>query len=481
MDTYSHTPKKPGSRKGILNVPPERYEKARDLFEKENVAPSIIAKRLHIGYEGLRTKIQREKWKRGSRVNEDRLKEIAPADALELWHKSAHPAQLPPPDPWATWLFQGGRGAGKTRAGAEWLAAQAAEHGGVYALIGATMRDVREVMIDGASGLLHLPNRTRPRFEAGRQRLVWDNGAVAYAFSSQEPERLRGPQFDGAWADEFCAWKSPTKTLDVLRFALRRGDDPRLVVTTTPKTIQALKALRGERSCAVTMAPSAANAANLSPRFLDTLNDIYASTSLRVQELEGLMIENQGALWKATDFEKARGARPVAFDRVVVAVDPPAGEAVTPRGSACGIVVVGRSGRHAYLLADRTVAGASPLGWAHAVRDAATYFGAREVVAEANQGGAMVRAMLASAGVDRPIALVHAREGKRARAEPVAALYEQGRVVHVGAFPALEEELMALGEAEMEGTLDRADALVWAVTWLMVEAPPASAPRVLQL
>lgn len=413
-----------------------------------------------------------------AKADTSRTAEEMNAEARALWRAAAHPAQLPPEGAWDTWLFQGGRGAGKTRAGAEWLAAEAAETpDGSFALVGATLRDVREVMIDGPSGIMSLPNRARPRFEAGRQRIVFASGAVAYAYSAQEPERLRGPQFNGAWADEFCAWPKPQSTLDVLRFALRRGAHPRLVVTTTPKPIKPLRKLRADGACIATLAPSSANAANLSPRFLESLYDIYRDTSLAAQELDGLIVEGEHPLWRAADFESVRGARPAELDHVVVAVDPPA----SVGASACGIIVAGKRDRRAYVLADRTLS-ATPLGWAHAVRDAAEAFGAREVVAEVNQGGLMVRAMLASAGVEKPIRMVHAREAKRARAEPVAALYEQGRVVHCGAFPALEEELMALGEAEMEGRLDRADALVWAITALLVEAPPLrQGPRMVRL
>ncbi len=205
--------------------------------------------------------------------------------------------------------------------------------------------------------------------------------------------------------------------------------------------------------------------------------DIYANTTLAKQELEGLIVEGDGALWKAKDFDAARGNRPSACDHVVVAVDPPAGVG----GAACGIIVAGRRGKSAYVLADLTVRDASPLGWARIVADAVAHWGAREVIAEANQGGHMVRTVLASGGVACAIAMVHASDGKRVRAEPVAALYEQGRVVHCGAFPALEEELMAPGEAEMEGRLDRADALVWAITALLVEWAPPAAPRIKQL
>jgi phage terminase large subunit-like protein len=468
-----------GKRTRGPTVPPALKAKIVKLYALGWTPSEIRDELVVVELNTIKHFLWRHGHKRNSANAPDAECDVAPADALEHWRATAHPAQLPPDGAWSTWLFQGGRGAGKTRAGAEWIAAQAAEKGGVYALIGATLRDVREVMIDGPSGLMHLPNRARPRFEAGRRRLVWDgSGAVAYTYSSQEPERLRGPQFDAAWADEFCAWKAPMKVLEVLRFGLRRGADPRLVVTTTPKPTKAFKRLRAEKGLVVTHAGSAANAANLSPRFFEMLNDLYVGTTLATQELEGLVIEGEAPLFRAQMFIDARGGRPVAFDRVVVGVDPPAGES---GGSACGIVVVGKRDNRGYVLADRTRVDASPLAWAHAVRDAAAYFGASAVVAEVNQGGAMVRTVLASAGVAAPIRLVHAREGKRARAEPVAGLYEQGRIVHVGAFPQLEEELMALGEAEMEGRLDRADALVWAVTDLLVDAPPRQGPRLSQL
>lgn len=392
--------------------------------------------------------------------------EVAVVDgrAVSAWGRIAHEAQRPPQAPWSTWLFQGGRGAGKTRAGAEWLAARAEAKPGVFALIGPTQHDVREVMIDGPSGLRNLPGRARPWYEMSRRRLLWDNGSIAYAFSAEEPERLRGPQFEAAWADEFCIWKKPTETLAILRMGLRLGSAPQLVVTTTPKPIPALRALRAEPTCVVTQAATKVNAAHLAPSFLDDLAALYGGTRLAAQELDGLLLDGDGALWKLADLERARGGtRPVKLDRVVVGVDPPAGH----QGAACGIVVAGRRERNAYVLADRSALGLSPLGWATRVAEAAREFGAVEIVAEANQGGDMVRATLAQAGAPCPVRLVHASRGKRARAEPIAALYEQGRVTHCAAFSALEEELLALGASESEGLLDRADALVWALTALM--------------
>ena len=372
-------------------------------------------------------------------------------------------------------MFQGGRGAGKTRAGAEWLAARAeASPGGLFALVGPTQHDVREVMVDGPSGLRNLPGRERPYYERSRRRLIWKNGAVAYAFSAEEPERLRGPQFEAAWADEFCIWPRPDETLANLRLGLRRGDHPQLVVTTTPKPLQSMRRLRAESSCVLTQAATRVNEAHLAASFLDGLHALYGGTRLAEQELEGVLLDGDGALWRAEDLRAARGVAPGVFERVVVAVDPPAGSG----GAACGIIVAGRVGERAFVLADRSALGLSPLGWATRACEAAREFGAAEIVAEANQGGDMVRATLASAGAPCAVRLVHASRGKRARAEPIAALYEQGRVVHAGAFVALEEELMALGAAEGEGLLDRADALVWALSALMVERVAAPAPRV---
>ncbi|MCX7360136.1 MAG: terminase family protein [Alphaproteobacteria bacterium] len=395
---------------------------------------------------------------------------IGDSQFASLWDDIAHDAQRAPPSlpdggEWSTWLFQGGRGAGKTRAGAEWLAQRAEAKRGLYAMIGPTQHDVREVMVDGPSGLRNLPGRAMPDYERSRRRLVWPNGSIAYAFSAEEPERLRGPQFEAAWADEFCIWPRPSETLAILRMALRLGDAPQLVVTTTPKPIPALRALRAESSCVLTQAASEINAANLTPSFLDGLAALYGGTRLAEQELEGRLLEGDGALWRLSDLERARGggAAPVRCERVVVGVDPPAGAG----GSACGIVVAGRVGRQAFVLADRSALGLSPLGWAMRVAEAAQEFGAVEIVAEANQGGDMVRAVLAQANAPCAVRLVHASRGKRARAEPIAALYEQGRVTHCGAFVLLEEELLALGVSESEGLLDRADALVWALTALM--------------
>ncbi|MGZ8362882.1 MAG: DNA-packaging protein [Caulobacteraceae bacterium] len=391
---------------------------------------------------------------------------LTAADGRSPFEVAARNDQRAPPGDWRTWLYLGGRGAGKTWTGAHWLHARAAK-GQRLALVGPTLHDVREVMVEGVSGLKAVASKAdRPRYEASRKRLVWGSGGVAYCFSAEDPESLRGPQFHAAWADEFCAWRHPAETLAMLRLGLRLGADPRLVVTTTPKPIAALRTLKAEVSTVCRdSAPTHVNAEYLSPEFVESLHSLYGGTRLAAQELDGLIVEDAGsALWRAEDLARTRGAPPPAFERVVVAVDPP----VSAGGDACGIVVAGRADGRAYVLADRSVSGRSPSGWAGQAVTAAREFGAAAIVAEANQGGDMVRNVLSHAEPPCPVKLVHARFGKRARAEPVAALYEQGRVTHCGAFPALEEELMALGGGDLKHSPDRADALVWAITDLML-------------
>jgi phage terminase large subunit-like protein len=449
----------------------------------------LCAARYGVNEHTLRDRAKKEGWRRCDRKELPEPLRAAPDPAqivetdegavVSKWGEIAHAAQKPPASlptggKWATWLFMGGRGAGKTRAGAEWLAERAAATPrGRFALVGATLHDVREVMIDGPSGLRHLPGREIPVYEPSRRRLYWpSNGAEAYAFSAEEPERLRGPQFMAAWADEYCAWPRGAHTLMLLRMGLRLGPDPRLVVTTTPKPH--LRTLRDEPTCVTSVAPTVANAANLSQGFLDGLAALYAGTRFELQELQGLVLDGEGALWKAEQLVAARGPAPAALERIIVAVDPPASTE-----GVCGIVVAGKAGGRGYVLADESVAAASPLTWARAVCAAAALWDAHEIVAEANQGGDMVRQVLALAEPRCPVRLVHAVLSKRQRAEPVAALYERGRIVHAGdSLTRLEEEMLALGSPEA-GRVDRADALVWALTVLLVEAPPSPRIRVL--
>jgi len=401
------------------------------------------------------------------------LAEAARTAAALIWTETlSREAQRPPAgDDWRTWALLGGRGSGKTRAGAEWLQGQA--RGGVrLALVGPTLHDVREVMVGGPSGLLAIaPDGCRPRYESSRRRLVWPNGAEAYAFSAEDPDSLRGPQFHAAWADEFCAWANPGEALAMLRFGLRLGEAPRLAVTTTPRPIPALRALLAEPATWRSDARTADNAGNLAPSFIADLRAMYGGTRLEAQELEGALLDGpEGALFRAEDLLRCRGEASARLDKVVVAVDPPAGLGGDGGGSACGIVAAGRAGERAYVLADRSARGLTPLGWARRAAALAAETGARAIVAEANQGGEMVRQVLTDAGLGRPVRLVRAVLGKRARAEPVALLYEQGKVAHVAGLGALEDQLLLLGgeEGERGPSPDRADALVWALSELML-------------
>ncbi len=413
----------------------------------------------------------------------DVLAQMTPQELAALnrnWLLNAHDAQRPPTgNSWRTWLFLGGRGAGKTRAGAQWLAAQA-RPGARLALVGPTLHDVREVMVEGPSGLRAIaPDHDRPRFESSRRRLVYDSGAIAYAFSAEDPESLRGPQFHHAWADEFCAWPQPEAVMSQLRLGLRLGSAPRTVVTTTPKPVAALRRLMAEPDLVMTRAGTAANADHLSPAFLEGLDRLYGGTRLAAQELEGLVVEVDGAaLWRAEDFARLRRPPPERYDSIVLAVDPTA----SAHGDACGMVVAGRLADRAHVIADRTASGLSPLAWAGRAAATAAEFRVSRIVAEANQGGEMVRTLLVMAGCQVPVTLVHASRSKRMRAEPVAALYEQGRISHAPDLAALEEELLALGSTEPAAdgaSPDRADALVWALSELLLNTGPG--PRVARL
>lgn len=379
------------------------------------------------------------------------------------WRLWVHRAQRPPDGMWSSWLFLGGRGAGKTRAGAEWLTGRATP-GARLALVGPTLHDVREVMVEGPSGLraVAAPWR-RPVYEAGRRRLTWPNGATAYAFSAEDADSLRGPQFHAAWCDEFCAWRRPGEVLAMLRMGLRLGDDPRLVVTTTPRPIAALKTLIAEPGTVTTRAATAVNRRNLSANFLRGLDSLYGGTRLAEQELEGRVLSDDGTLWTESMLNACQGRAPDRFERIVVGLDPPA----TAQGDACGIVVVGRFEGRAYVLADRSVRGLRPQAWARLTAEVVAEFEADWVIAEVNQGGQMVEDLLRIAQCGARVKPVFASRSKRVRAEPVAALYEQDRVIHCAPMRALESELLRLG-GDAEHSPDRADALVWAVSHLLL-------------
>lgn len=388
--------------------------------------------------------------------------------------------QKPPPGDWRNWLLLGGRGSGKTRAGAEWVhgLASAGERSELrIALVAETLGDAREVMVDGVSGICRIARLQRPEFEISRRRLVWPNGAVAQIFSSEDPESLRGPQFHFAWCDELAKWKYGQETFDMLQFGLRLGDDPRQLVTTTPRPVPLLKSLLTDVGSAVTRLSTQSNAQNLAPGFISALAARYGGTRLGRQELDGELIEDrEDGLWKRDAIAALTTRFTGALRRIVVGVDPPASAGPN---ACCGIVVAGleASGR-AVVLADCSVEGASPATWAAAVVKAFRRFDADRIVAEINQGGDMVTAMLRSVDANLPVTTVRATRGKFLRAEPVAALYEQGRVSHAGRFAALEDQMCDFGPDGLSSgrSPDRLDALVWALTALMLEG--LSEPRV---
>jgi len=388
--------------------------------------------------------------------------------------------QLPPPGDWLIWLFLGGRGAGKTRAGAEWIRARVRAGAERVALVGPTFSDVREVMIEGPSGLRAIaPGDERPRYEASRKRLVWPCGAVGYAFSAEDPDGLRGPQYEACWGDEFAAWAKPQDTLDTLRMGLRLGDRPQLMLTTTPRPIPALKALLDLPGLVTTRRRTADNAANLGTGFVSAMQSAYGASRLGRQELLGeLIADPPGALWQRDALETCLINPVPELDRIVVAVDPPA--SAHARSDECGIVVAGRLGDQAVVLADRSFGPARPADWAGEVARSYAQFEADIVVAEANQGGDMVASVLGSTGAELPVRLVRASRGKAVRAEPVAALYAAGRVRHAGHFPALVDQMCAFGSPEArQGSPDRVDALVWALSELLLGRRHAPSLRAL--
>ncbi|MBK8631368.1 MAG: DNA-packaging protein [Sphingomonadales bacterium] len=418
---------------------------------------------------------------------------LAPSAEREAWFKAckhperiAHdwaywrrPSQVPPEGDWRGWFIMAGRGFGKTRMAAEWVRDVAENDGAArIALVAATLHEARTIMVEGESGLLSIaPPDQRPTFEPSLRRLSWPNGAIATLYSAAEPDSLRGPQHSHGWADEIAKWDNAVKAWNNLDMTLRLGHAPRIVATTTPRPVPLVRRLLAEPDFVLTRGTTQDNRANLPTAFLSAMQRVYAGTRLGRQELAGELLDDvEGALWTRALIEQCRDDAVPPLARVVIGVDPPA----SATGDACGIIAVGLgSDGHAWVLGDHSVRGKSPEGWARAVSAAAARWQADRVIAEANQGGDMVAATLRAADIALPVKLVHASRGKVARAEPVHALYESGRVHHAGAFPDLEDELCGLmtgGGYEGPGrSPDRADALVWAVTEVMLGRKASSA------
>jgi len=408
--------------------------------------------------------------------------------AQALWEVMGRPEQHPPSTPWDIWLLLGGRGSGKTRAGAEWIRDQVWEHGKRHiALIAPDYDEGRNVMLEGQSGLLNIGYvDERPKFYPSLHKLEWPNGATGRVFSSADPDGLRGPQFDCAWADEFCAWKNAEDTLSNLRLALRLGDAPQLVVTTTPKPNRALAALMDMPGIIVSRTKTHDNAAHLAPNYIPMMEATYGGTRKGRQEIYGEIIDDPTAgLWNRDMFKRGCVNAYCEIVKTIVAVDPPGSR--TAKGDACGVIVaslaVEKPGgrfvqghpRRVYVRRDATVRGLSTGTWAEHVITTAQVWNADYIVAETNIGGDMVVDVLRQHDKTMHVRKVTATKSKRTRAEPVAALYEQGRVIHADdRLEQLEDELIRLGSYEgyIKGkhqSPDRADALVWAVWDLLVE------------
>lgn len=390
-------------------------------------------------------------------------------DLYHDWRTWARPEQLPPPGDWWAWLIMAGRGWGKTRTVCEWAHEQAMTRPRSRgAIVAATAADVRDVLIEGESGLLSVARpHDRPVYEPSKRRVVWRNGSQATLFSADVPGRLRGPQFHWAIADELAVWRYE-EAWDMLQLGVRLGNDPRIVVATTPRPTSVIRSLVKDASVVTTRGATYDNVKHLAPQFIDRIRAQYEGTRLGRQEIYGELLEDTpGALWTPAQIEALRVREAPEMRRVVVGVDP----SVTTLGDEAGIIVagVGIDG-HGYVLADASLQ-ASPHGWGSAAVKAYHTYSADRLVAEINNGGEMVELTIRT--IDRHVSYkgVHASRGKRTRAEPVAALYEQGRVHHVGMLPSLEDEMCTWSTLDDAPSPNRMDALVWALTELMLEPP----------
>lgn len=407
--------------------------------------------------------------------------ELTAQEALALKYDFsfwARPNQLPPDGDWTVWMIMGGRGSGKTRPGAEWILQKEREGCRRMALVAETENDGRKIMVEGPSGLLACaPPHNRPEYHPEKRELIWRSGARADLFSGDSPDQLPGHAFDAAWADEVAKWKYPEEAYTHLDLALREGDDAQCVITTTPRPLAFLRNLKKDPDCVTVQATTYDNAPYLAAKFIKRIKK-YDGTVIGQQEIDGELLEDiQGALWTLSQINETRIRNPAdapEYARIVIGVDPQGKEAANniwipdkDRGSETGIVVCGegRDGR-GYVLDDLS-GDHNPNGWGKVVEDAYHQHGADRIVAEANNGGEMVRHTIYTVDPNLPVEIVRASEGKKARAEPVSALYEQGKVSHVGNFAKLEDE-MCHYTGKGKQSPNRLDALVWALTELFL-------------
>lgn len=401
------------------------------------------------------------------------------------WRKTARAPQLAPKGKWHKWLFLGGRGAGKTRSGAEWCHEQVRNGRRNGAAVAPTAADARDVMVEGPAGLLATcPLDLQPiLYEPSKRKVTYANGAEIHLYSAEKPRQLRGPQHDFLWADELCHWKYPQDTWDNAMFGLRLPPDPRAMISTTPLPIKLLKRILNMGTTRKTISTTYENIKNLAPAFAEEILAQYEGTRLGRQELHAEILDDlPGALWNHAMIDELRidkGVSDPVFSlpdmiRIVVAVDPAMTH--TETSAETGIIVAGigpcacfgEEQIHGFVLADRTVRG-SPKTWGTRVAVAYGEYGADKVVAEVNNGGDLVEANIRAIDQLVPVKKVHASRGKYIRAEPVSALYEQGKIHHVGLFPELEDQMCSMLPEGSLDLMDRADAVVWAFTELMIK------------
>lgn len=422
---------------------------------------------------------------------EERNAVLADIDMESLvwdWSAWARPEQRPPDGTnWAIWLYLAGRGAGKTRSAAEWVREKAkyTNQGQLrFALVARTAADVRDVIVEGESGIINVsPPSERPHYEPSKRRLTWPNGNTATLFTADEPDGLRGPQCHYAWADELAAWRQTPDAAgmtswDNLRVSARLGPNPQIIATTTPKRVPILYSLIEEANktgrVVISKGSTLDNAGNLSEAYLQAITGVYEGTRLAAQELYGEMLDDvEGALWTMEMIEEARqGMLPPSAPLRCIGVDPSVAE--NPRDE-CGIVVCASTAdrdlykRHAWVLEDATVHG-SPEMWATKVVEMARRWGC-PVIAEVNQGGALVGSAINAIDPSVKVLDVHSKHGKTLRAEPVVLAYEQQRVHHIGYLPDLEDQMTSWIPEETRKSPDRVDALVHALTALLVKPP----------
>ena len=404
------------------------------------------------------------------------LDSLSPGELAALrsdWGFWARPAQLEPPGRWSAHIILAGRGWGKTRTGSQWVRQRVANGAMRIGLIAPTAFDVRAVVVEGESGLLASCENddNSARFEPSKRRVAWRNGAIATLYSGDEPERLRGPVHDTVWIDELASVRNVRDAWDNMRLGLRLGTMPRVLCTTTPKPIQIIRDLIADPSCYVTRGSTYENRANLPAVFFDEITRLYEGSNLGRQELWAEIIEDAaGSLFKREKLDATRVKEAPPLQRVVVAIDP----AATSRHTSdeTGIVIAGKSSDgHLYVLDDLS-GRYSPEGWATRVVDAYDEHKCDRVVAESNQGGDMIESVLRTVRPTLPYKSVHASRGKRTRAEPIAAMFEQCRAHIVGSLPQLESQLTSWDASDGSPSPDRLDAMVWALTELSKNHAP---------